>query len=76
MAGILTQCRGKVTKKGSMMGFLVLEDLTGSIEGLVFPKVYEKYASMLSSDSLVVVDGKLSFREEEEPSCWWTRFVP
>ena len=67
MAGILTQCRGKVTKKGSMMGFLVLEDLTGSIEGLVFPKVYEKYASMLSSDSLVVVDGKLSFREEEEP---------
>lgn len=67
MAGILTQCRGKVTKKGSMMGFLVLEDLTGSIEGLVFPKVYEKYAPMLSSDSLVVVDGKLSFREEEEP---------
>ena len=67
MAGILTQCRGKVTKKGSMMGFLVLEDLTGSIEGLVFPKVYEKYAPMLSSDSLVVVDGKLSFREDEEP---------
>ena len=67
MAGILTQCRGKVTKKGSMMGFLVLEDLTGSIEGLVFPKAYEKYAPMLSSDSLVVVDGKLSFREEEEP---------
>ena len=67
MAGILTQCRGKVTKKGSMMGFLVLEDLTGSIEGLVFPKVYEKYAPMLSTDSLVVVDGKLSFREEEEP---------
>ena len=67
MAGILTQCRGKVTKKGSMMGFLVLEDLTGSIEGLVFPKVYEKYAPMLSADSLVVADGKLSFREDEEP---------
>ena len=67
MAGILTQCRGKVTKKGSMMGFLVLEDLTGSIEGLVFPKVYEKYAPMLSADSLVVADGKLSFREDDEP---------
>ncbi|MDD3336007.1 MAG: DNA polymerase III subunit alpha [Eubacteriales bacterium] len=67
MAGILTLSKGKITKKGSMMGFLSLEDLTGVIEGLVFPKVYERYAFMLAVDSLVVLDGKLSFREEEEP---------
>ena len=67
MAGILTMCKGKITKKGSMMGFLTLEDLTGQIEGLVFPKVYEKYVSMLVADSLVIAEGKLSFREEEEP---------
>ena len=73
MAGILTQCRGKVTKKGSMMGFLVLEDLTGSIEGLVFPKVYEKYAPMLSSDS---PGRQAQFPGKKNPSCWWTRFVP
>ncbi|MBP3541658.1 MAG: DNA polymerase III subunit alpha [Clostridia bacterium] len=67
MAGILTQCKGKVTKKGSMMGFLTLEDLTGAIEGLVFPKVYEKYVHMLSVDGMVILEGKLSIREEEEP---------
>lgn len=67
MAGILTLSKGKITKKGAMMGFVSLEDLTGVIEGLVFPKVYEKYIHMLSVDSLVVLDGKLSFREDEEP---------
>lgn len=67
MAGILTQCKGKITKKGSMMGFLTLEDLTGSLEGLVFPKVYEKYVHMLTADGMVILEGKLSIREEEEP---------
>ena len=45
----------------------MLEDLTGQIEGLVFPKVYERYVPLLNVDSLVILDGKLSFREEEEP---------
>ncbi len=67
MAGILTACKGKITKKGAMMGFLTLEDLTGQIEGLVFPKVYEKYVPVLLADNLVTLTGKLSFREEEEP---------
>ena len=67
MAGILTHCKGKITKKGSMMGFFTLEDLTGQIEGLVFPKVYERYAPLLSVDAMVIAEGKLSFREEEEP---------
>ena len=67
MAGILTACRGKITKKGSMMGFLTLEDLTGQLEGLVFPKVYERYVNMLAVDMLVILEGKLSLREEEEP---------
>ncbi len=67
MAGILTHAKGKLTKKGSMMGVLNLEDLTGQIEGLVFPKVYERCAIYMNPDELVIVEGKLSFREEEEP---------
>ncbi len=66
MGGILTQAKGKATKKGAFMGFVTLEDLTGQIEGLVFPKVYEKYSPLLQVDSLVVLTGKLSLREEEE----------
>ncbi len=67
MAGILAEARGKMTKKGQMMGLMTLEDLTGQIEGLVFPRMYERYASLLSVDGMVIVDGKLSFREDEDP---------
>ena len=67
MAGILALSKSRLTKKGAMMGILTLEDLTGQIEGLVFPKVYEKYAEQLHADQLVILTGKLSFREDEEP---------
>ncbi len=67
MAGILALAKSRITKKGSMMGILTLEDLTGQIEGLVFPKVYEKFSDQLNADQLVILNGKLSFREDEEP---------
>ena len=67
MGGILVEVKGKATKKGAYMGFVTLEDLTGQIECLVFPKVYERYQGMLATDELVVLAGKLSIREEEAP---------
>ncbi|MCH5286997.1 MAG: DNA polymerase III subunit alpha [Christensenellaceae bacterium] len=76
MGGILTEVKGKATKKGAYMGFVTLEDLTGQIEGLVFPKVYERYQSMMSADDLVVLSGKLSIREEEAPKLLVDRVVP
>ena len=66
MAGILTLAKGRITKKGAMMGIITLEDLTGQIEGLVFPKIYDKFVGLLAADNLVVLTGKLSFREEED----------
>jgi DNA polymerase-3 subunit alpha len=66
MGGILVEAKGKATKKGAFMGFVTLEDLTGQIEGLVFPKVYEKYGALLHTDELVILTGKLSIREDEE----------
>ena len=66
MAGILALAKGRITKKGSMMGIITLEDLTGQLEGLVFPKIYDKFVNLLVADNLVVLTGKLSFREEED----------
>ncbi|MGN0794201.1 MAG: DNA polymerase III subunit alpha [Aristaeellaceae bacterium] len=76
MAGILTEVKGKATKKGAYMGFVTLEDLTGQIECLVFPKTYEKYQGMMAPDDLVVLCGKLSIREEEAPKLLVDRLVP
>ena len=67
MGGILTAARGKTTRKGQLMGIFELEDLTGQIEGLVFPKLYERYAFMLETDTMVIIEGRLNFREEEDP---------
>ena len=67
MAGILALAKSRLTKKGAMMGIITLEDLTGQIEGLVFPKVYERYSEQLNADQMVILTGKLSFREDEEP---------
>ena len=66
MGGMLVSLRAKATRKGSMMGFLVLEDLTGQIEGLIFPAVYDRYYKGLKEDTAVLVTGKLSVREDEE----------
>ena len=76
MGGILTEVKGKATKKGAFMGFITLEDLSGQIEGLVFPKVYEKYQGKFAADDLVAVSGKLSVREEESPKLLVDRIIP
>ena len=76
LCGILTQIRGKVTKKGSYMGFVTLEDLSGQVEGLVFPKVYEKIDGAFKADDVVVVEGKLSIREDEDTKILVDRMTP
>ena len=67
MAGILTEVKGKSTKKGDYMAFVTLEDMTGSVESLVFPRVFERYQGLLQEDEAVVISGKISVREEEAP---------
>ena len=65
MGGVLAAVNGKATKKGDYMAFITLEDMTGQMEGLVFPKIYERYQAYLTQDAIVVVRGHISLREEE-----------
>ncbi|MBU5438440.1 DNA polymerase III subunit alpha [Tissierella sp. MSJ-40] len=67
IGGIVVEKKNKITKNNNMMAFLTLEDLYGSIECIVFPATYEKYNKQLKEDSIIVVEGKLSLSEEEEP---------
>ena len=57
----------KITKQNETMAFITLEDMTGSMEMLVFPKVLALYSSLLREGEAVVVAGRLSTREDEEP---------
>jgi DNA polymerase-3 subunit alpha len=48
-----------------MMAFVELEDLYGTLEIIVFPKIYERCKSLLVQDTIVLVEGRISQKEEE-----------
>nr|WP_084764169.1 OB-fold nucleic acid binding domain-containing protein [Clostridium massiliamazoniense] len=67
IGGILNQVSRKVTRNNTIMAFATLEDLSGMMELVVFPKTLEKCNSLIHEDLMVVAKGRLSFKEDEEP---------
>ncbi len=63
--GMITAKRLKLTKSGENMAFLTVEDMTGAMEVLVFPRVYADHAARLTAGSPVFLRGRVSLREEE-----------
>ncbi|MBZ2175656.1 DNA polymerase III subunit alpha [Schnuerera sp. xch1] len=67
IGGIVNTKKNKITKNNNMMAFITLEDLYGAIECIVFPATYDRYSRLIEEDSLVVIEGKISASEEDEP---------
>ena len=67
IGGIVVNKKNKVTKNNNMMAFITLEDLYGIVECIVFPATYDRYNRLIEEDSLVVIEGKISLSEEDEP---------
>ena len=67
MAGVVTSFKLKTTKKGANMAYATLEDISGAIEMLVFANALTESGGYLRDDSAVVVHGRVSAREDEEP---------
>ncbi len=63
---IIASLRLKTTKSNSTMAFLVLEDMYGSIEMLVFPKILTEFAHLLKEENVVQVRARVSLREDED----------
>ena len=64
VGGMITEITKKTTRTNSMMAFLTLEDLVGTVEVIVFPKDYEKYKEQLREDNKVFIKGRVSADEE------------
>jgi len=62
IGGVIKAVRPVVTKTGKAMAFVQLEDLTATIEVIVFPKVFEERRQLLLSDTVVIVRGKVDAR--------------
>ena len=66
IGGMISDKKIKYTKDNKVMAFIKLEDLVGSIEVIVFPKQYEKYADKLEEDNKVFMQGRVSAEEEKD----------
>jgi len=65
VGGLVAALKRTTTRAGTAMAFLTLEDLTGSIEVIVFPKTYEQAHLALKRDAVVVVHGRVDTADQQ-----------
>ncbi len=65
VAGLVADCNIRLTKKGDNMAILTLEDFTGRLSVLVFPRAYNLYSRLLMQDAVLAVEGRFSVDERE-----------
>ena len=66
IGGMISEKKIKYTKNDKVMAFLTLEDLVGSVEVVVFPKVYEQESTKLVEEGKVFIRGRVSLEEDRD----------
>lgn len=64
-AGIITSIKKKYTKNNKIMAFITIEDLYGTAEIICFENAYINSNKSLFEENIVLVDGRLSIREDD-----------
>ena len=67
-AGIITSIKKKYTKNNKIMAFITIEDLYGTAEIIAFENAVINAGKSLIEENIVVVDGRLSIRDDQEPT--------
>jgi len=67
VAGMISARKDKLTKNNTYMSYISVEDMYGSIEVLVFPKIFEKARNVLGADEPVCVKGRVDIKEDYPP---------
>ncbi|MGB3023427.1 MAG: DNA polymerase III subunit alpha [Candidatus Saccharimonadales bacterium] len=65
IGGVISSIRTILTKNGSKMAFVAVEDKTGESEVIVFPKTFEEIAEALVQDAVITVSGKVSSTDRD-----------
>ena len=65
-AGTITSVKKKYTKRNTIMAFVTVEDLYGSAEIVVFDSVFSRCDNILVEENIVLVEGRLSIKEDED----------
>ena len=64
--GLVASKKATVSKNGQKMAFVTIEDEYGSVEAIVFPKLYETLNAVLEIGKVAAVTGELSFKDSDE----------
>ncbi len=64
VGGVITGLQRKWTRKGDLMAVLTLEDLTDSIETMIFPRTFSDYGHLLEDDRIVIIRGRIDNRDD------------
>jgi DNA polymerase-3 subunit alpha len=75
IAGLISEYRELITKKGTRMAFGRIEDLSGSVELVIFPDTYAKFSNLLKEEKPLLVGGGLEV-EEGNPKIIVDTFAP
>ena len=66
LGGMVVDKKVKYTRDNKVMCFFQLEDLVGSVEIVVFPKVYERYGTKIMEEEKVFVNGRVQADDEKD----------
>ena len=76
VAGIVEAVKMKTTRSGSMMAYITVEDDTGSMEMLAFSNILGQCGSYLYESAPVILNGRISVRDEKPPQMVINRVTP
>ena len=68
VGGMIVEMKTNTMKNGNLMAFLTIEDLTGTVEIVVFSRSFERYRNLLELDKKIYISGRVSTREEKNAS--------
>ncbi len=63
---LIGSVKKKITKSDSTMAFLTVEDNTGSVEVIIFPKTFSEHPTLINEGNIVLIHGRVSVREDED----------
>lgn len=76
IGGMLVGKTIKTTKTNSIMAFIIIEDLYGTVEVIVFPKDYERVRDMLNPESKLFVRGRVNMEEDRGGKLICQKIIP
>lgn len=76
IGGMVMSKTVKTTRTNSLMAFLTLEDLYGTVEVIVFPRDYDKYRAYLEEDQKVLIRGRINVEEDKPAKLICQEIIP